>query len=192
MKIIIESITQQNSKDIVKKLERAYLRKYGSKKGEYISLNEQDIYAFAKKGKYDFIYIEEDGELKASGVYSNYINQNSIKKGFETEQDYYEDYEKEIIYEYINSIIEEEGIYIELIESFGEGCGFKLVEYLKGLNHNKIMLYSAYESQEFWERVDFFKVFSSTYIYPPLAIKELCCNPELLNGINFWIRGEKF
>ena len=191
MNIIVKKLNKENVDILKEYLEKAYIKKYGDKnsKASFFNINYLDEYYVNQKDCY-FALIENNNELKSFCIYSP-ISHKQIKLDVKYELDNYEDKEIELIYSYISDIdLNLSNIYINLIESFENGYGRKLVSYLKD-NYSKIMLYSDSDACEFWDKMQFFNVFGYTYIYPPKAIKELQWNQESVKDV-VWIPGIKF
>ena len=188
MSLVVKKLTPELKENFKKDLEIAFIKKYGSNYHSYTLFGLDDIDYYSTTEKHILGTIIEDNELKSFFIYEN-ISTEKIIQDFEMEMDNYSEDEANLIYQYISDI-DNNGIYINYIESFENGYGTLSINKLKELN-SKIMLYADYEACEFWDKSDFLKVFGYTYIYPKKAIKELFYNPSEYEDIA-WTPGVKF
>lgn len=187
MKMFFKKLNNKSIKDLKSYLENCNLKSI---------FKVDDLYEYQEESLNIVGMIIKDNQLKCFCIYE-YFSRYKIQEDFEREQEFYEDDEIELGYEYINDI-EENGIYINYIESFESGYGKIMVDALKN-NYPKIILYSLGESRDFWEKSEFASPFGYSYIYPKKIIKEIC-NENFLNSkysekeiLNMtWIQGVKF
>ena len=162
MKIIHKEINNENVSELIAFLKDVYMKNIGQDKSERTYFKPIYLNNYIDKNA-KLIYIEDFKDVKAFCLYTP-ANKDKLIEDFETEVEFYEDDEVETIYKYIEEI-KPGVIYLDYIESFNIGYGSRLVDYLKS-NYSDIILYAKYEAYNFWEKMNFLKVFGSTCVYP--------------------------